>query len=163
MALVEGDLDSPSPPHRGGAGPEVAGFIKQVGALPRAVTRASPRFVDRIVAHLAGSVVADVSPGEDTGSSVSDDYEPHASSYIGKVKWVQIDINETAEDNDHLITPEERLRIVRLWGRSTPRSRDGARQASRAPPLSRAHHPRSNEHPRRDGPGLSRPSSMKTV
>ena len=50
--------------------------------------------------------------GEDTGTSVSDDYAPHHSSFNGKVQWVQIDIAEAAEDSDHLITPEERLRIA---------------------------------------------------
>jgi len=50
--------------------------------------------------------------GEDTGTSVSDDYAPHHSSFNGKVKWVQIDLDEAAEDNDHLISPEERLRIA---------------------------------------------------
>jgi arylsulfatase len=28
------------------------------------------------------------------------------------VNWVQIDIDEAAEDLDHLITPEERFRIA---------------------------------------------------
>ena len=50
--------------------------------------------------------------GEDTGTSVSDDYTPGASSFNGKVKWVQIDIADAAENADHLITPEERLRIA---------------------------------------------------
>jgi hypothetical protein len=50
--------------------------------------------------------------GEDTGTSVSDDYAPGASSFNGKVKWVQIDIAEAAENADHLISPEERLRIA---------------------------------------------------
>ena len=50
--------------------------------------------------------------GEDTGTSVTDDYAPHQSSFNGKVKWVQIDLDEAAEDNDHLISPEERLRIA---------------------------------------------------
>ena len=49
--------------------------------------------------------------GEDTGTSVSDDYAPGASSFNGKVKWVQIDIAD-AENADHLISPEERLRIA---------------------------------------------------
>ena len=30
----------------------------------------------------------------------------------GQVRWVQIDIDEAAEDMDHLITPDERLRIA---------------------------------------------------
>ena len=50
--------------------------------------------------------------GEDTGSAVSDDYTPESSNFNGRVRWVQIDINDAAEDNDHLITPEERLRIA---------------------------------------------------
>jgi arylsulfatase len=50
--------------------------------------------------------------GEDSGTSVTDDYEPHHSSFNGKVRWVQIDLDEAAEDNDHLITPEERLKIA---------------------------------------------------
>ena len=50
--------------------------------------------------------------GEDTGTSVSDDYAPGASSFNGKVKWVQIDIAEAAVNSDHLISPEERLRIA---------------------------------------------------
>jgi arylsulfatase A-like enzyme len=50
--------------------------------------------------------------GEDTGTSVSDDYEPHESSFNGKVKWVQIDLADDAQDQDHLITPDERLRIA---------------------------------------------------
>jgi arylsulfatase len=50
--------------------------------------------------------------GSDTASPVSDDYTPEGSVFTGTVKWVQIDIDEAAEDFDHLITPEERLRIA---------------------------------------------------
>ena len=50
--------------------------------------------------------------GEDTGSAVSDDYSPEASGFNGRVRWVQIDVAEAAEDADHLISPEERLRIA---------------------------------------------------
>ncbi len=50
--------------------------------------------------------------GSDTGSPVSDDYTPEESAFTGTVKWVQIDIDEAAEDLDHLITPEERLRVA---------------------------------------------------
>ena len=50
--------------------------------------------------------------GEDTGTSVTDDYPPHASSFNGRVRWVQLDIADAAEDSDHLITPEERLKIA---------------------------------------------------
>ena len=34
------------------------------------------------------------------------------TKFSGRVRWVQIDIDEAAEDLDHLITPEERLRIA---------------------------------------------------
>jgi len=50
--------------------------------------------------------------GEDTGTSVSDDYAPHASSFNGRVRWVQIDLADAARDADHLITPEQRLRVA---------------------------------------------------
>ena len=50
--------------------------------------------------------------GSDSGTSVSDDYRPEDSAFTGRIRWVQLDIAEAAEDFDHLITPEERLRIV---------------------------------------------------
>ena len=37
---------------------------------------------------------------------------PRTASSPARVSWVQIDIDEAAEDVDHLITPEERLRIA---------------------------------------------------
>jgi hypothetical protein len=48
----------------------------------------------------------------DTASAVSDEYTPEESTFTGTVKWVQIDIGESAEDLDHLISPEERLAIA---------------------------------------------------
>ena len=50
--------------------------------------------------------------GSDTATPVSDDYGPKDSEFTGTVRWVQIDIDEAAEDLDHLITPEERLRVA---------------------------------------------------
>jgi len=50
--------------------------------------------------------------GRDTGSAVSDDYRSEESVFSGTVNWVQIDLDEAAEDLDHLITPEERFRIA---------------------------------------------------
>ena len=50
--------------------------------------------------------------GSDTGTPVSDDYTAEGSVFTGKVEWVQIDVAEAAEDLDHLITPEERLRVA---------------------------------------------------
>ena len=50
--------------------------------------------------------------GSDTASPVSDDYTVETSHFNGTVEWVQIDIADAAEDVDHLITPEERLKIA---------------------------------------------------
>jgi arylsulfatase len=50
--------------------------------------------------------------GLDTASPVSDDYTSEGSRFTGAVEWVQIDIDDAAEDLDHLISPEERLKIA---------------------------------------------------
>ncbi len=50
--------------------------------------------------------------GSDTASPVSDDYTPESSHFSGTIDWVQIDLDEAAEDLDHLISAEERLRIA---------------------------------------------------
>jgi arylsulfatase A-like enzyme len=50
--------------------------------------------------------------GRDTASPVSDDYNGEASVFTGKVNWVQIDLGDDAEDADHLITADERLRVA---------------------------------------------------
>jgi arylsulfatase len=50
--------------------------------------------------------------GQDAASPVSDDYDGESSVFTGAVNWVQIDLDEDAEDADHLITPEERLRVA---------------------------------------------------
>jgi arylsulfatase len=50
--------------------------------------------------------------GSDSGTPVSDDLGPRESVFTGRVRWVQIDVDGSAEDLDHLIGPEERLRIA---------------------------------------------------
>jgi arylsulfatase A-like enzyme len=50
--------------------------------------------------------------GSDLGTPVSDDYAPAGSAFTGKVEWVQIDVDDAAEDPDHLISPEERFRVA---------------------------------------------------
>jgi arylsulfatase A-like enzyme len=50
--------------------------------------------------------------GSDTASPVSDDYTVEGSRFTGVIDWVQLDIDEAAEDLDHLISPEERLHIA---------------------------------------------------
>jgi len=58
----------------------------------------------------SGDETTDV--GGDTGTPVSDDYGPKDSAFTGRIHWVQLDIDEAAEDLDHLITPEERMHIA---------------------------------------------------
>jgi arylsulfatase len=58
----------------------------------------------------SGDETTDV--GTDSATPVSDDYGPKDSKFTGKVRWAQVDIDETAEDLDHLITPEERFRVA---------------------------------------------------
>ncbi len=50
--------------------------------------------------------------GSDTGSAVSDDYSSQDSAFTGTVEWVQLDIDTAAEDLDHLITADERMKIA---------------------------------------------------
>jgi arylsulfatase len=49
--------------------------------------------------------------GRDSATPVSDDHGGE-SAFTGRVRWVQIDVDAAAEDLDHLISPEERLRIA---------------------------------------------------
>jgi arylsulfatase A-like enzyme len=48
--------------------------------------------------------------GTDYASPVADDYPPGDTAFTGRINWVQLDIG--ADDHDHLISPEERLRIA---------------------------------------------------
>jgi len=48
--------------------------------------------------------------GYESGTSVSDDYTTHSSKFNGKINWVQIDVGH--DDNDHLISPEERIHLA---------------------------------------------------
>lgn len=48
--------------------------------------------------------------GYESGTAVSPDYTPQTSRFTGKIQWVQIDLGD--DDHDHLIDPEERMRIA---------------------------------------------------
>jgi arylsulfatase len=50
--------------------------------------------------------------GSDTASPVTPDYTTESSRFNGTVEWVRIDVDEAAEDVDHLISPDERLRLA---------------------------------------------------
>jgi arylsulfatase A-like enzyme len=49
--------------------------------------------------------------GRDSATPVSDDHGTD-NAFTGRVRWVQIDIDEAAEDTDHLISPDELLRVA---------------------------------------------------
>jgi arylsulfatase len=48
--------------------------------------------------------------GTENGSPVSDDYPVGANRFSGVINWVQLD--QGVDDHDHLIAPEERLRVA---------------------------------------------------
>jgi hypothetical protein len=48
--------------------------------------------------------------GKEGGSPVSPDYGPSGNAFSGKINWVQIDLEK--DDQDHLISPEERFQIA---------------------------------------------------
>jgi len=50
--------------------------------------------------------------GEDSGAPVSQDYGSRGNAFSGKVKGVQLAIAEVAENLDHLVSPEEAIRIA---------------------------------------------------
>jgi arylsulfatase A-like enzyme len=50
--------------------------------------------------------------GEDSGAPVSEDYGSQGNAFNGRVKGVQIAIADAAENADHLVSPEEAVRIA---------------------------------------------------
>ena len=50
--------------------------------------------------------------GSDTATPVTDDLHEGKTQFTGRVRWVQIDLGDDAEDADHQISEEERFRIA---------------------------------------------------
>jgi hypothetical protein len=50
--------------------------------------------------------------GVDTGSPVSPDYKAHGNEFTGRVNGVQLAISEAAESADHLVSPDEAIRVA---------------------------------------------------
>jgi hypothetical protein len=50
--------------------------------------------------------------GVDTGAPVAEDYGPHGNEFSGRVRGVHIDLAETAEAADRIISPEEVVRVA---------------------------------------------------
>jgi arylsulfatase len=50
--------------------------------------------------------------GMDTGAPVAQDYRPEDSVFTGRVKGVQLAISDAAENSDHLVSPDEAIRLA---------------------------------------------------
>jgi arylsulfatase len=50
--------------------------------------------------------------GSDGASTISEDYKPYANSFTGRIKGVEIAIADAAESMDHLVSPEEVIRVA---------------------------------------------------
>jgi arylsulfatase A-like enzyme len=50
--------------------------------------------------------------GYESGTTVSPDYTAHGSKFNGKINWVKIDLDKDAQDADHFIDDEERVRVM---------------------------------------------------
>jgi arylsulfatase len=58
------------------------------------------------------SVDETVDVGRDLGTAVSDRYTSDGNLFTGKIEWIEIDIDAAAANEDHLISPEERLHLA---------------------------------------------------
>ena len=50
--------------------------------------------------------------GKDSGSPVSQDYGPRGNAFTGAIRGVELAVAEGAESVDHLISPEDAVRIA---------------------------------------------------
>ena len=73
-------------------------------------------FLEGIVGHgpqeLVFSAADGCDVGEDSGAPVSPDYGSRGNAFNGRVKGVQLAIAEAAENSDHLVSPEDVIRIA---------------------------------------------------
>ena len=104
----------------------------------RAVTSIGEQVSGRVDGTVPMAFSADETTdvGSDTATPVSDDYGPKDSIFTGKrSSVVQLDVDATAEDDDHLITAEERLRVamarqsLRGFARRLPLAEPSSRSA----------------------------------
>ena len=61
--------------------------------------------------------------GEDTGAPVSPNYGSRGNAFNGRVKGVQLAIADAAESSDHLVSPEDAIRIAMARQQSVSESR----------------------------------------
>ena len=50
--------------------------------------------------------------GRDTGAPVSEDYGPHGNAFTGVVKGVELAIDDAADSADHVVSPEDAVRVA---------------------------------------------------
>ena len=50
--------------------------------------------------------------GSDAGAPVAEDYGPRDNEFTGAITWVQVDVDASAADPDHLIAPAERFHLA---------------------------------------------------
>jgi arylsulfatase len=50
--------------------------------------------------------------GKDTGSPIAEDYGPRGNEFSGRIKGVLIELSDGPEDADHMIDPQEALRVA---------------------------------------------------
>jgi arylsulfatase len=83
------------------------------GGLARLYLDGAPMGEGRVDATVPMAFSADETcdVGSDTATPVTDDLEEGRTAFTGRVGWVEIDISG-AEDADHIISAEERLRVA---------------------------------------------------
>ncbi len=50
--------------------------------------------------------------GLEGGALVTPDYPEQGNAFTGEIAWVQIDVDEAAEDADHVVSAEERVKVA---------------------------------------------------
>jgi arylsulfatase len=50
--------------------------------------------------------------GMESGSPVSPDYGPRGNAFNGEIRWLEIDVDKAALDEDHILTGAERFRVA---------------------------------------------------
>ena len=61
---------------------------------------------------LSFSVDETLDVGCEGASMVTEDYTSQTSKFNGRINWIQLD--QGVDDHDHLISPEERLRVAMI-------------------------------------------------
>ncbi len=77
----------------------------------------------RLTEPLSYSIDETLDVGSEGGTVVAEDYTARTSTFTGEIAWVQLD--QGADDHDHLVSPEERLRVALARPRARGHWADG--------------------------------------